>query len=66
MVHQYQKAYKNGFPSPSDEDCIYWYSFLADHMAKANLKKVSAHFVNTKVKPTLKMPVAIAEITILR
>lgn len=39
MVHQYQKAYKNGFPSPSDEDCIYWYSFLADHMAKANLKK---------------------------
>ncbi|XP_069764495.1 apoptotic protease-activating factor 1 isoform X2 [Narcine bancroftii] len=39
MVRQYQKTYTKLFPSPSDEDCIYWYSFLANHMAKANLNK---------------------------
>ncbi|XP_038667225.1 apoptotic protease-activating factor 1 isoform X1 [Scyliorhinus canicula] len=39
MVCQYQKKYKRRFPSPSDEDCMYWYSFLANHMAKANMDK---------------------------
>ncbi|XP_051889659.1 apoptotic protease-activating factor 1 isoform X2 [Pristis pectinata] len=39
MVRQYQKTYKKLFPSPSDEDCMYWYSFLANHMAKANLNE---------------------------
>ncbi|XP_041058700.1 apoptotic protease-activating factor 1 isoform X4 [Carcharodon carcharias] len=39
MVRQYQKTYKRQFPSPSDEDCMYWYSFLANHMAKANMDK---------------------------
>ncbi|XP_062928578.1 apoptotic protease-activating factor 1 isoform X1 [Mobula hypostoma] len=39
MVRQYQKTYKKLLPSPSDEDCMYWYSFLANHMARANLNK---------------------------
>ncbi|XP_067860938.1 apoptotic protease-activating factor 1 isoform X2 [Heptranchias perlo] len=39
VVRQYQKTYKRRFPSPSDEDCMYWYSFLANHMAKAKMDK---------------------------
>ncbi|XP_072418570.1 apoptotic protease-activating factor 1 isoform X1 [Chiloscyllium punctatum] len=39
MVQQYHKIYKGQFPSPSDEDCMYWYSFLPNHMAKANMDK---------------------------
>ncbi|XP_078091593.1 apoptotic protease-activating factor 1 isoform X2 [Mustelus asterias] len=39
MVRQYQKTYKRRFPSLSDEGCMYWYSFLANHMAKANMDK---------------------------
>ncbi|XP_067915156.1 apoptotic protease-activating factor 1 isoform X10 [Heterodontus francisci] len=39
MVRQYQKTYKRWFPSPFDEDCMYWYSFLANHMAEANMGK---------------------------
>ncbi|XP_043569558.1 apoptotic protease-activating factor 1 isoform X2 [Chiloscyllium plagiosum] len=39
MVQQYHKIYKGQFPSPSDEDCMYWYSFLPNHMAEANMDK---------------------------
>ncbi|XP_060698910.1 apoptotic protease-activating factor 1 isoform X3 [Hemiscyllium ocellatum] len=39
MVQQYHKIYRGQFPSPSDEDCMYWYSFLPNHMAKANMDK---------------------------
>uniref|UniRef100_UPI00398E8893 apoptotic protease-activating factor 1 isoform X2 n=1 Tax=Pristiophorus japonicus TaxID=55135 RepID=UPI00398E8893 len=39
IVRQYKKTYIRRFPSLSDEDCMYWYSFLANHMAKANMDK---------------------------
>ncbi|XP_007420252.1 apoptotic protease-activating factor 1 [Python bivittatus] len=37
VVHQFKKYYKCYMPIPSDEDCMYWYNFLAYHMASANM-----------------------------
>uniref|UniRef100_A0A4W3JJF3 Apoptotic protease-activating factor 1 n=1 Tax=Callorhinchus milii TaxID=7868 RepID=A0A4W3JJF3_CALMI len=39
MVRQYQKVHEKHFPLPSDEDCMYWYSFLIGHMAEALMHK---------------------------
>ncbi|XP_043943141.1 apoptotic protease-activating factor 1 [Protopterus annectens] len=39
MVRQYQKYYKENPPGPEEEDCMYWYNFLAYHMAKGNMHK---------------------------
>nr|XP_056711153.1 apoptotic protease-activating factor 1 [Euleptes europaea] len=36
-VHQYKKHYKHSVPTPLHEDCMYWYNFLAYHMASANM-----------------------------
>ncbi|KAM3833199.1 apoptotic protease-activating factor 1 isoform 1-T4 [Vipera latastei] len=37
VVHQFKKYYKYGIPISSEEDCMYWYNFLAYHMAGANM-----------------------------
>lgn len=42
IVNQYKKYYKLDTPVPSQEDCMYWYNFLAYHMAGANMQKVSS------------------------
>ncbi|XP_005991379.1 apoptotic protease-activating factor 1 isoform X2 [Latimeria chalumnae] len=39
MVNQYQKSYKKCPPAPIEDDCMYWYNFLAYHMVKANMHK---------------------------
>uniref|UniRef100_A0A8C6Z945 Apoptotic protease-activating factor 1 n=1 Tax=Nothoprocta perdicaria TaxID=30464 RepID=A0A8C6Z945_NOTPE len=39
IVNQYKKYYKLNMPIPSEEDCMYWYNFLAYHMAGANMQK---------------------------
>ncbi|XP_025939993.1 apoptotic protease-activating factor 1 isoform X2 [Apteryx rowi] len=39
IVNQYKKYYKLNMPIPSQEDCMYWYNFLAYHMAGANMQK---------------------------
>ncbi|XP_071620364.1 apoptotic protease-activating factor 1 isoform X2 [Heliangelus exortis] len=39
IVNQYKKYYKVNTPVPSQEDCMYWYNFLAYHMAGANMQK---------------------------
>ncbi|XP_035756919.1 apoptotic protease-activating factor 1 isoform X2 [Egretta garzetta] len=39
IVNQYKKYYKLNTPVPSEEDCMYWYNFLAYHMAGANMQK---------------------------
>ncbi|NXF44682.1 APAF factor, partial [Oceanites oceanicus] len=39
IVNQYKKYYKLNTPVPSQEDCMYWYNFLAYHMAGANMQK---------------------------
>ncbi|XP_026724062.1 apoptotic protease-activating factor 1 isoform X3 [Athene cunicularia] len=39
IVNQYKKYYKLNMPVPSQEDCMYWYNFLAYHMAGANMQK---------------------------
>uniref|UniRef100_A0A493T0Y2 Apoptotic peptidase activating factor 1 n=1 Tax=Anas platyrhynchos platyrhynchos TaxID=8840 RepID=A0A493T0Y2_ANAPP len=39
IVNQYKKHYKLNMPIPSQEDCMYWYNFLAYHMAGANMQK---------------------------
>ncbi|XP_062424357.1 apoptotic protease-activating factor 1 isoform X2 [Rhea pennata] len=39
IVNQYKKYYKLNMPIPSQEDCMYWYNFLAYHMAGANMQE---------------------------
>ncbi|XP_027754852.1 apoptotic protease-activating factor 1 isoform X5 [Empidonax traillii] len=39
IVNQYKKYYKLKTPVPSQEDCMYWYNFLAYHMAGANMQE---------------------------
>uniref|UniRef100_A0A8C4TV52 Apoptotic protease-activating factor 1 n=1 Tax=Falco tinnunculus TaxID=100819 RepID=A0A8C4TV52_FALTI len=39
IVNQYKKHYKLNMPVSSQEDCMYWYNFLAYHMAGANMQK---------------------------
>ncbi|XP_027535745.1 apoptotic protease-activating factor 1 isoform X2 [Neopelma chrysocephalum] len=39
IVNQYKKYYKLKTPVPSQEDCMYWYNFLAYHMAGANMQQ---------------------------
>ncbi|XP_010219487.1 PREDICTED: apoptotic protease-activating factor 1 [Tinamus guttatus] len=39
IVNQYKKYYKLNMPVPSQEDCMYWYNFLAYHMAGANMQE---------------------------
>ncbi|OXB65184.1 hypothetical protein ASZ78_005300 [Callipepla squamata] len=39
IVNQYKKYYKLHVPVLSQEDCMYWYNFLAYHMAGANMQK---------------------------
>ncbi|XP_050790453.1 apoptotic protease-activating factor 1 isoform X1 [Gopherus flavomarginatus] len=38
IVNQYKKHYKLHIPTPAQEDCMYWYNFLAYHMASANMQ----------------------------
>ncbi|KAL7982514.1 hypothetical protein Chor_010112 [Crotalus horridus] len=37
VVHQFKKYYKYNIPISSEDDCMYWYNFLAYHMAGANM-----------------------------
>ncbi|KAG8439474.1 hypothetical protein GDO86_005618 [Hymenochirus boettgeri] len=37
FVDQYKKHYLNIFPTWKQEDCVYWYRYLAYHMAQANM-----------------------------
>ncbi|XP_041441017.1 apoptotic peptidase activating factor 1 L homeolog isoform X1 [Xenopus laevis] len=37
LVDQYKKHYSSKLPTVEQEDCVYWYHYLAYHMAKANL-----------------------------
>uniref|UniRef100_A0A8C3LUH8 Apoptotic protease-activating factor 1 n=1 Tax=Chrysolophus pictus TaxID=9089 RepID=A0A8C3LUH8_CHRPC len=39
IVNQYKRYYKLHVPVLSQEDCMYWYNFLAYHMAGANMQK---------------------------
>ncbi|KAH0500147.1 Apoptotic protease-activating factor 1 [Microtus ochrogaster] len=39
MVTQFQRYYQPHALSPDQEDCMYWYNFLAYHMASANMHK---------------------------
>uniref|UniRef100_A0A6I8NPN5 Apoptotic protease-activating factor 1 n=1 Tax=Ornithorhynchus anatinus TaxID=9258 RepID=A0A6I8NPN5_ORNAN len=39
IVNQYQKYYQLRTLSPDQDDCMYWYNFLAYHMASANMHK---------------------------
>ncbi|XP_038612217.1 apoptotic protease-activating factor 1 isoform X2 [Tachyglossus aculeatus] len=39
IVNQYQKHYQLRTLSPDQDDCMYWYNFLAYHMASANMHK---------------------------
>ncbi|XP_028736052.1 apoptotic protease-activating factor 1 isoform X2 [Peromyscus leucopus] len=39
MVTQFQRYYQPNTLSPDQEDCMYWYNFLAYHMASANMHK---------------------------
>lgn len=41
IVNQYKKYYKLNTPVLSQEDCMYWYNFLAYHMAGAKMQQVS-------------------------
>ncbi|XP_065279600.1 apoptotic protease-activating factor 1 isoform X5 [Emys orbicularis] len=38
IVNQYKKHYKLHIPTPAQEDCMYWYNFLAYHMASATMQ----------------------------
>lgn len=46
IVNQYKRYYKLHVPVLSQEDCMYWYNFLAYHMAGANMQKVSSDWVH--------------------
>ncbi|MGH0131581.1 UNVERIFIED_CONTAM: hypothetical protein FKN15_027666 [Acipenser sinensis] len=37
MVNLYQNHYKKGHPTVADEECMYWFRYLAYHMAHGNL-----------------------------
>ncbi|XP_075712830.1 apoptotic protease-activating factor 1 isoform X2 [Rhinoderma darwinii] len=37
LVSQYQKRYSHILPTVDQEDCTYWYHYLAYHMAQANM-----------------------------
>ncbi|XP_032272218.1 apoptotic protease-activating factor 1 isoform X2 [Phoca vitulina] len=39
IITQFQKRYQPHTLSPDQEDCMYWYNFLAYHMASANMHK---------------------------
>ncbi|XP_053320787.1 apoptotic protease-activating factor 1 isoform X2 [Spea bombifrons] len=39
LVGQYKKHYPNIMPSLDQEDCAYWYHYLAFHMAQANMRQ---------------------------
>ncbi|KAF4791544.1 apoptotic protease-activating factor 1 isoform X1 [Turdus rufiventris] len=39
IVNQYKKYYKLNTPVLSQEDCMYWYNFLAYHMAGAKMQQ---------------------------
>nr|XP_033807286.1 apoptotic protease-activating factor 1 isoform X1 [Geotrypetes seraphini]XP_033807287.1 apoptotic protease-activating factor 1 isoform X1 [Geotrypetes seraphini]XP_033807289.1 apoptotic protease-activating factor 1 isoform X1 [Geotrypetes seraphini]XP_033807290.1 apoptotic protease-activating factor 1 isoform X1 [Geotrypetes seraphini]XP_033807291.1 apoptotic protease-activating factor 1 isoform X1 [Geotrypetes seraphini]XP_033807292.1 apoptotic protease-activating factor 1 isoform X1 [Geot len=39
MVKQYQRYYERHLPKLDQEDCMYWYNFLAYHMASAKMHK---------------------------
>uniref|UniRef100_A0A8C6MNE7 Apoptotic protease-activating factor 1 n=1 Tax=Moschus moschiferus TaxID=68415 RepID=A0A8C6MNE7_MOSMO len=39
MVTQFQRHHRLHSLSPDQEDCMYWYNFLAYHMASANMHK---------------------------
>ncbi|XP_047404748.1 apoptotic protease-activating factor 1 isoform X2 [Sciurus carolinensis] len=39
MITQFQRYYQLHTLSPDQEDCMYWYNFLAYHMASANMHK---------------------------
>ncbi|MGH0124127.1 UNVERIFIED_CONTAM: hypothetical protein FKN15_016140 [Acipenser sinensis] len=46
MVNLYQNHYKKGHPTVADEECMYWFRYLAYHMAHGNLHEY-------KIKPTV-------------
>ncbi|KAM4749517.1 apoptotic protease-activating factor 1 [Rhinophrynus dorsalis] len=37
LVSQYQKHYSSALPTLDQEGCVYWYHYLAYHMAQANM-----------------------------
>ncbi|MEE6479988.1 hypothetical protein FKM82_012429 [Ascaphus truei] len=37
LVSQYLKKYSSVLPTMDQEDCVYWYHYLAYHMAEANM-----------------------------
>uniref|UniRef100_A0A8D0U1Y5 Apoptotic protease-activating factor 1 n=1 Tax=Sus scrofa TaxID=9823 RepID=A0A8D0U1Y5_PIG len=39
MITQFQRHHRLHTLSPDQEDCMYWYNFLAYHMASANMHK---------------------------
>ncbi|KAM6153089.1 apoptotic protease-activating factor 1 isoform 3-T3 [Erethizon dorsatum] len=39
MITQFQRYHQPHTLSPDQEDCMYWYNFLAYHMASANMHK---------------------------
>ncbi|RXM36709.1 Apoptotic protease-activating factor 1 [Acipenser ruthenus] len=39
MVRLYQNHYKKGHPTVADEECMYWFRYLAYHMAHGNLRE---------------------------
>ncbi|XP_004675836.1 PREDICTED: apoptotic protease-activating factor 1 [Condylura cristata] len=39
MITQFQRHHQPHTLSPDQEDCMYWYNFLAYHMANANMHK---------------------------
>ncbi|XP_047644174.1 apoptotic protease-activating factor 1 isoform X2 [Phacochoerus africanus] len=39
MITQFQRHHRRHTLSPDQEDCMYWYNFLAYHMANANMHK---------------------------
>lgn len=39
VVHQYQKHYSNNLSSSFQEDNMYWYNYLAYHMASADMQQ---------------------------
>ncbi|XP_075456824.1 apoptotic protease-activating factor 1 isoform X2 [Ascaphus truei] len=42
LVGQYLKKYSSVLPTMDQEDCVYWYHYLAYHMAEANMHQVGS------------------------
>ncbi|XP_075065334.1 apoptotic protease-activating factor 1 isoform X2 [Mixophyes fleayi] len=42
LVVQYHKYYSHVLPTAGQEDCVYWYHYLAYHMAQANMHQVGS------------------------